>query len=34
MQAYQDALPGGNTTVVLSPNSDFFKYFGHGPGGK
>jgi modulator of FtsH protease HflC len=34
MQAYQDALPGGSTTVVLSPNSDFFKYFGHGPGGK
>ena len=31
MQAYQDALPGENTTVVLSPNSDFFKYFGHGP---
>ena len=34
MQAYQDALPGNNTTVVLSPGSDFFKYFGHGPGGK
>ena len=32
MQAYQEAMPGGNTTVVLSPNSDFFKYFGHGPG--
>ncbi|HEY4112740.1 MAG TPA: protease modulator HflC [Rhizomicrobium sp.] len=28
MQAYQDALPGDNTTMVLSPNSDFFKYFG------
>ncbi|HXM00703.1 MAG TPA: protease modulator HflC [Rhizomicrobium sp.] len=28
MQAYQDALPGSNTTMVLSPNSEFFKYFG------
>jgi modulator of FtsH protease HflC len=28
MQAYQDALPGNNTTMVLSPNSEFFKYFG------
>lgn len=28
MQAYQDALPGTNTTVVLSPNSEFFRYFG------
>jgi membrane protease subunit HflC len=27
MQAYQDALPGTNTTVVLSPNSEFFHYF-------
>ena len=27
MQAYQDALPGNNTTVVLSPNSEFFRYF-------
>jgi modulator of FtsH protease HflC len=34
MQAYQDSLGGGNTTVVLSPDSDFFKYFGKGPGGK
>ncbi len=33
MRAYQDALGGGNTTVVLSPKSDFFKYFGEGPGG-
>jgi len=33
MQAYQDALPGNNTTVVLSPSSAFFKYFGNGPGG-
>jgi modulator of FtsH protease HflC len=33
MRAYQDALSGDNTTVVLSPKSDFFKYFGEGPGG-
>jgi modulator of FtsH protease HflC len=32
MQAYQDALVG-NTTVILSPKSEFFKYFGNGPGG-
>jgi len=34
MQAYQDALGGGTTTVVLSPDSDFLKYFGKGPGAK
>jgi membrane protease subunit HflC len=28
MQAYQDALSGSTTTMVLSPNSEFFKYFG------
>ncbi|HWA92112.1 MAG TPA: protease modulator HflC [Rhizomicrobium sp.] len=28
MQAYQDALKSDNTTLVLSPNSEFFKYFG------
>lgn len=27
MQAYQDALPGSNTTFVVSPDSDFFRYF-------
>ncbi len=32
MQAYQDALQGSNTTLVLSPNSEFFRYFGS-PGG-
>jgi membrane protease subunit HflC len=32
MQAYRDALPGNSTTVVLSPNSEFFKYFGGGAG--
>ena len=28
MQAYQEAFPGDNTTLVLSPDSDFFRYFG------
>jgi membrane protease subunit HflC len=28
MQAYQDALGGNTTTMVLSPNGDFFRYFG------
>jgi membrane protease subunit HflC len=32
MQAYQDSLQG-NSTVVLSPDSDFLKYFGKGPNG-
>lgn len=27
MQAYQDALPGNNTSIVLSPNNAFFRYF-------
>jgi membrane protease subunit HflC len=30
MQAYQDALPPDTTTVILSPNSEFFRYFGGG----
>ena len=28
MQAYQEALSGDDTTMVLSPDSDFFHYFG------
>ena len=28
MQAYQEALTGDDTTMVLSPDSDFFRYFG------
>ncbi|MBV8800050.1 MAG: protease modulator HflC [Alphaproteobacteria bacterium] len=32
MQAYQEALPGENTTLVTSPNSDFFHFFS-APGG-
>jgi membrane protease subunit HflC len=27
MEAYRDALPGDNTTLVTSPSSDFFRYF-------
>ena len=32
MQAYQDTFADGNGTVVLSPSSEFFRYFGQGPG--
>jgi membrane protease subunit HflC len=28
LQAYRKALGGGDTTMVLSPDSDFFQYFG------
>jgi len=28
MQAYRDALPADTTSVVLSPDSEFFHYFG------
>ena len=30
MQAYEDSLKGDNTTVVLSPDSEFFRYFEKG----
>lgn len=33
MQAYDAALANGDTTLVISPDSDFFKYFQRGPGG-
>jgi membrane protease subunit HflC len=33
MTSYQQALKGENTTVVLSPDSDFFRYFSQGAGG-
>lgn len=33
MQAYDQALGQGDTTLVLAPDSDFFKYFERGPGG-
>jgi membrane protease subunit HflC len=38
MQAYEEALKSGDTRLVLSPDSPFFKYFsdpqGHAPAGK
>ena len=34
MQAYQQALKGDNTTLILSPNSEFFRYFGSGGAGE
>jgi membrane protease subunit HflC len=34
MQAYEGAFADGDTTLVLSPDSDFFKYFKRGPTGK
>ena len=33
MQAYEAGLGQGDTTLVLSPDSAFFKYFEQGPGG-
>ena len=33
MRAYEGALSQGDTTMVLTPQSDFFKYFEHGPSG-
>jgi len=32
LEAYQDALQSSNTTAVLSPDSEFFRYFQAGPG--
>jgi membrane protease subunit HflC len=32
MQAYDGALGQGDTTMILSPNSDFFRYYNNGPG--
>ncbi|HJM91201.1 MAG: protease modulator HflC [Alphaproteobacteria bacterium] len=32
LQAYRTALQSGDTTMVLSPNSDFFSYFGNSRG--
>ena len=29
MQAYEKALIGGDTSLILSPDSDFFKFFGN-----
>jgi membrane protease subunit HflC len=33
MRAYEESMAQGNTTLVLSPDSDFFTYFENGPGG-
>ena len=33
MQAYETGLGQGDTTMILSPDSAFFKYFEQGPGG-
>jgi membrane protease subunit HflC len=34
MQAYEASLAQGDTTLILSPDSAFFKYFEQGPGGR
>ena len=34
MQAYRNSFQDGNTTLVLSPDSAFFKYFERGPTGR
>ena len=28
-QAYENALIGGDTSLILSPDSEFFKFFGN-----
>ncbi len=33
MQAYRDALPASNSTVIMSSDSDFLKYFSKGVSG-
>ncbi len=34
MQAYEGSFADGDTTLILSPDSDFFKYFKKGPTGR
>jgi membrane protease subunit HflC len=34
MQAYEQSFADGQTTMVLSPDSAFFKYFQRGPSGR
>lgn len=34
MAAYENAFASGDTTMVLSPDSEFFKYFKNGPGAR
>ena len=33
MQSYEKALIGGETSLILSPDSDFFKFFGNAKSG-
>jgi membrane protease subunit HflC len=33
LEAYRNALGGNDTTFLLSPDSDFFRYFGAAPHG-
>jgi membrane protease subunit HflC len=32
MQAYEQSIRSGDTRMVISPNSDFFRYFGDASG--
>jgi len=34
LQAYEESMTGQNTTMVLSPNSPFFRYFQYGQSGR
>jgi membrane protease subunit HflC len=34
MEAYRESLSGSDTTLILSPDSDFFKYFKESGGAK
>jgi membrane protease subunit HflC len=34
LQAYESSLADGNTTMVLSPDSAFFRFFDRGPTGR
>jgi membrane protease subunit HflC len=34
MQAYRESLSGDNTTMILSPDGDFFRYFKDSQGGR
>jgi membrane protease subunit HflC len=34
MNAYRESLKGDNTTVILSPDSEFFRYFDRGATGR
>jgi len=34
MQAYVEGLKSSDTTMILSPDSEFFKYFGDPSGGE